>query len=166
MNRKPAILAALTILVIVIAAGLWFFKPWTAFTSSTIDESLPTATSEVAAGQNGEGSAEAPAPAEPEVLGEGPFFSQDHATSGTAKFVRIGDETILRFAGFQVDNGPDLKVVMATDEQALRAGDYVTLGELKATNGNQNYPVSEPLPYVTIWCERFASPFGSAEVQL
>ena len=165
MNKKPAILAALTILVIVIAAGLWFFKPWTAFTSSTIDESL-TATSEVAAGQNGEGSAEAPAPAEPEVLGEGAFFSQDHATSGTAKFVRIGDETILRFAGFQVDNGPDLKVVMATDEQALRAGDYVTLGELKATNGNQNYPVSEPLPYVTIWCERFASPFGSAEVQL
>jgi hypothetical protein len=46
-------------------------------------------------------------------------------------------------------------------------GRYVRLGGLKATDGNQNYPIPADaelggLNSVVIWCDRFNVAFGSA----
>ena len=50
---------------------------------------------------------------------------------------RIGDgNNVLRLEDFKATNGPDLFVYLSTDKNAT---EFVNLGKLKASNGNQNY---------------------------
>ncbi len=58
-----------------------------------------------------------------------------------------------------------------TDWGRYDDGAYLALGDLKGTNGNQNYPIpadTNPTGYtsVVIWCDRFNVAFGSAPVRL
>lgn len=165
--KKKFAFAATPIVIILLACAAFYFKPWTAFTSSTIDQALPTASAP--AGVTAGASATA-SPTAPRTLASGSFVSQDHTTSGDALFVEVSpSETYLRLENFSVDNGPDLKVVISPSEQDLKAGRYTSLGPLQATNGNQNYVIPPTIDlattrYVTIWCERFSSPFGSASL--
>jgi hypothetical protein len=63
-----------------------------------------------------------------------------HNADGIAKVVPLQDgNNILRLENLQVTNGPDLYVYLATD---ISASDFVSLGKLKANNGNQNYDIS------------------------
>ncbi len=90
-----------------------------------------------------------------------------HDAQGTASVYSVGqDQTILRLEDFRSTNGPALKVYLATDKSA---SDYVSLGDLKANRGNQNYDIPadvdlEKYDNVLIWCEPFSVLFGSAEI--
>ena len=90
-----------------------------------------------------------------------------HDAEGLAKVIPLEDgSNILRLENLQVTNGPDLYVYLATDKTA---SDFVSLGKLKANNGNQNYDLpseTDLTKYDTalIWCRPFSVLFGSAEL--
>jgi peptide methionine sulfoxide reductase msrA/msrB len=90
-----------------------------------------------------------------------------HAATGT---VTVGTndqgQTIIRLNDFSTINGPDLFVYLATD---IEAADFVSLGELQSTNGNQNYVVPDnnllqTHPFVLVWCKRFGVLFNYADI--
>jgi hypothetical protein len=90
-----------------------------------------------------------------------------HNAEGIAKVVPLEDGSkILRLEDFKSTNGPDLYVYLATDEKAT---DYVSLGQLKANIGNQNYEIPEGTDlskYDTalVWCKQFSVLFGHADL--
>jgi len=76
----------------------------------------------------------------------------------------------VRIENLDTDNGPDVIVVLSTNEAANPAlGNYLDLGALKGNKGNQNYVVpagTDITPYrsVVLWCRRFSVAFGSAPI--
>lgn len=182
--RRPVTWAVLSVLLAGLIVGLVLFEPWRAFTRSHVDEAVP-----VAAGPQVEQPAEQPAeaprnatpepkqPPEPEVLSEGAFVDGEHATAGTARVLRLADGSrVLRLENFSTSDGPDVHVWL-TDQVAggewgsFDDGRYVKLGEMKATDGNQNYAIPasadlDGLRSAVIWCDRFNVAFGSAPLML
>lgn len=90
-----------------------------------------------------------------------------HNAEGLAKVIPLDDGSkVLRLEDFKSTNGPDLYVYLATDEKAT---EYVSLGELKANIGNQNYQIPDGTDlskYDTtlIWCKQFSVLFGHANL--
>ena len=108
----------------------------------------------------------------PNVLRAGSFVGAGdgiHNAEGIAKVIPLQDGgNLLRLENLQVTNGPDLYVYLATDKSA---SDYVSLGKLKANNGNQNYEIPSEIDLnefsnALIWCRPFSVLFGSAELAL
>ncbi|RKS05349.1 electron transfer DM13 [Nocardiopsis sp. Huas11] len=187
--RRPLVLWPVAGLALaLVAAGLWAFQPWRMFTTRTVDEAPPTAVAaseeDPGAGDDADGSAvsgedgaEAESDAEPAVLGEGDFITQEHETSGTATVLELPDGTRhVRLADLATSDGPDLHVWI-TDQEAggdwYKYGDgrHVALGELKGTEGDANYEIPadadlDGMTSVVVWCERFSVAFGSAPVEL
>lgn len=179
------IVAALA--AVVVGVGLWAFEPWRLFTSSEVDEALPTvaAASPVAgtptsspstAAASPESSSSEPEPEpEPEIveLVAGPFEDAEHGTTGQARILELADGSrFLRLEGLATSDGPDLHVWLSDAPSggswgSYDDGRYLRLGDLKATNGNQNYeiPADADLSGLTtavIWCDRFNVAFGTA----
>ena len=90
-----------------------------------------------------------------------------HDTQGDAFTIPLEDASnVLRLENFKSTNGPDLYVYLSTDENA---SDFVNLGTLKASSGNQNYEIPNDMDLdkynkVLIWCKAFGVLFGSAEL--
>ena len=90
-----------------------------------------------------------------------------HNAEGMAKVIPLQNgSNILRLENLRVTNGPDLYVYLATDKSAL---DFVSLGKLKANNGNQNYNIPSEIDLakydtLLIWCRPFFVLFGSADL--
>ncbi len=90
-----------------------------------------------------------------------------HDAQGDAYTIPLeGGGNVLRLENFESTNGPDLFVYLATDDNA---SEFVNLGELKASKGNQNYEIPEDTDLskyskVLIWCKAFGVLFGSAEL--
>lgn len=90
-----------------------------------------------------------------------------HNASGKATVLHLEDgSAVLRFENFRVTNGPDLYVYLSTDRGA---SDFVDLGRLKASSGNQNYELPADIDlskydHVIIWCKAFSVYFGGAEL--
>ena len=108
----------------------------------------------------------------PNVLRTGSFVGVGdgiHNAEGIAKVIPLQDgSNILRLENLQVTNGPDLYVYLATDKSA---SEFVSLGKLKANNGNQNYNIPSETDLTKynnalIWCRPFSVLFGSAELKL
>lgn len=175
LRRRPITWILLTALVVLLAVGLWAFEPWRLWTRSTVDEALPGAPAAPAV--PAPAAPAAPAPPEPMVLAEGQFVTQEHATAGVARVIGLPDGSrFVRLEGFSTSDGPDLHV-WVTDQTAggewakYDDGRYLALGGLKATDGNQNYPIPPDadlsgLTSVVIWCDRFNVAFGSAPLAL
>ena len=136
--------------LVIVAVGLWAFEPWRLFTSSEIDEPVPTVAEDprssvepdVAHGDPG---------ARPAVveLGTGEFESAEHETSGRARVIELADGSrFVRLEDLAGSDGPDLHV-WVTDQPSggdwgsYDDGRYLRLGELKATHGNQNYEIPD-----------------------
>jgi hypothetical protein len=143
---------ALAVVAVGLVAGLAWFEPWRAFTSSHLDE---------------------PASASGEVLAEGTFVSQEHDTTGAARVLELPDGSrVLRVEDFSTSDGPDVHVWLSDapaggDWHAYDDGRYVALGEIKATDGNHNYAIPAGtdltgLRSAVVWCDRFNVAFGSA----
>ncbi len=90
-----------------------------------------------------------------------------HDAQGDAYTIPLEDGgNVLRLENFESTNGPDLFVYLATDDNA---SEFVNLGELKASKGNQNYEIPDDTDLgkynkVLIWCKAFGVLFGSAEL--
>ncbi|WP_239647267.1 DM13 domain-containing protein [Nocardiopsis baichengensis] len=167
--RSPLVWGAAVVAVAVLALGLWAFQPWRLYTSTTVDEALPSAgpstertggadgadtdAEDAGNGEGGEqdasGEVSPEEPSEPVVLAEGEFVSQEHETSGTARVLELPDGSRhVRLEDLASSDGPDLYVWL-TDQEAggdwskYRDGRYVDLGALKGTHGNANYEIPE-----------------------
>jgi Electron transfer DM13 len=178
-----------------LGVGLFLFQPWRAFTTRTVADPLPVASPAVtppaaapaapapsAASGTPPESPGPPAPgAEPGIveLARGEFVSHEHATTGTARLLRLADGSrVLRIEGLDTSDGPDLRVWL-TDAPVIEGRDgwsvfddgaWVDLGELKGNQGDANYPIPpeadiDDLTSVSVWCRRFAVSFGAAELQ-
>jgi hypothetical protein len=102
------------------------------------------------------------------VLVKGNFSgNMSYTVSGTAEIVNDNNQKKLVLKGFSTNNGPDLKVYLATTTQA---GNFISLGALKSTSGQQVYDISG-MPdfaqhkFVLIWCQQFSVLFGAAELK-
>jgi Electron transfer DM13 len=117
-------------------------------------------------------------PVRPLALASGAFVDGEHATSGTASILQLPDGSrYVRLENFSTSDGPDVQVWL-TDKAAggndwgkYDDGVYLPLGELKATDGNQNYSIPadanlSAFTSVVIWCDRFNVAFGTAPVGL
>lgn len=181
--RHPVTWAALSVGAVALVVGLWAFQPWRLWTRSSVDEALPpgalpaavTSSAPVAASSaNPSATTPSAAPAcTAEALSESSFVSQEHATAGTARVLRLADcSRVLRLEGFSTSDGPDVHIWLSAaaaggDWHSYDDGRYVRLGKLKATDGNQNYPIPADadlagLNSVVVWCDRFNVAFGSA----
>jgi hypothetical protein len=94
--------------------------------------------------------------------------------TGTASAYQLEDgQRLLRLEDFASTNGPDLFVYLAVagaseDDAALDA-DFVDLGVLSGNIGNQNYVIPADVDLdrydsVVIWCRRFTTSFGVADL--
>jgi len=168
-----------------LAVGLYLFEPWRLFTSSSVDEALPvsdvrasTAPTEPSAPNQAATpprNAKSSPAARDRVLAQGPFEDAEHGTTGRAKILALADgRRFVRFEGLDTSDGPDLHVWLTDqpsggDWGSYDDGSYVRLGELKATQGNQNYVIPEDaeidgMTSVVIWCDRFNVAFGTAPI--
>jgi hypothetical protein len=88
-----------------------------------------------------------------------------HMASGSARIIEADDKQYLRYENFQTTNGPDLYVYLAND---LNAKEFVSLGLLRATEGNVNYEIPNHIRptdyrYALVWCKRFGVLFNYAD---
>jgi hypothetical protein len=89
-----------------------------------------------------------------------------HPASGTARLVSNNGKNYVRYENYKTINGPDLHVYLA---KGLDAKEFVSLGEIKATEGNFNYEIPPGInvkeyPYVLTWCKQFGVLFNSAKI--
>ncbi len=104
---------------------------------------------------------------------QGAFAAVAHRGSGDVSIVTLEDGSrILRFEGLDVDNGPDLRVLLSPSDSVQSSrdlGEYVEIGKLKGNKGNQNYALPADLDVstmnsVVIYCKPFHVVFNSAEL--
>jgi hypothetical protein len=89
-----------------------------------------------------------------------------HPASGTARIIAADGKQYVRYENFKTINGPDLYVYLAKD---LDAAEYVSLGLLRATEGNINYEIPSSVDvseyrYALTWCKQFGVLFNYAEI--
>jgi len=97
---------------------------------------------------------------------ESTFMEKAHKVEGKAILVDINGKKTLRFEDFDTINGPNLHVYLSTD---LLDGDFVDLGELKATKGSFNYELDDSIDTdkynkVLVWCVPFRVLFSYADL--
>jgi hypothetical protein len=112
-------------------------------------------------------------PVGPVVVAAGSWISLGrYTTSGEVAVIEDGDTATLVFNELATDNGPDLFVYLspadAVDGEQLPEGS-LNLGGLRGNIGTQTYeiPAGTDLSQyasVVIWCERFSSAFGAAQL--
>ena len=174
----------LLLAVVVIIGGLVVFEPWKLFVDKTVNEAAPggidldeaIAASPGETEDEGERSEEEEAepPAEPRVTLMGEFVSLAHEGRGTASLIELPDgKRYLRFEEFEVENGPDLVVLLspapAEGGDQHNAGAYEVDG-LKGNVGNQNYEIPEDVDLskyrsVVVWCKPFGVAFAAAPLE-
>ena len=149
---KKYYIFGILLLLVIGAAVVYYFGFYTYFLRTEVQEQEP-----VASGQR--------------ALATGTFEKIDiiHQGSGTAKLIEADGKTILRFEDFSVTSGPDLYVYLSKSETPTgdveSLGDYLDLGLLKGTMGNQNYELpagSGDYKTAVIWCKRFGVLFSYA----
>lgn len=140
------------IALFLVPVGIYTISPF--FINTTVDEAIPLATAgnEIVSVFSGT------------FVGVGDGV---HDVQGIANVIEAEDVQYLRFENFAAANGPDLYVYLSTDENA---SEFISLGKLKANNGNQNYEIPEGTDLdkyskVLVWCQMFSVLFGSAELQ-
>jgi Electron transfer DM13 len=167
------------VVVLVGVAGfvLMWFQPQKLFIDEHVDQALPTAEARdapVPTDRSDDPPATTAPPAEPVDLAVGDFVSLDHSTSGTVRVLELADgRRFVRLEGFETDNGPDLYVYLSTNSaggpHAAFDDQFADLGRLQGNIGDQNYEIPDdvdPTAYssVVVWCDRFDSAFGAADL--
>jgi Electron transfer DM13 len=186
-RRWPWIAGGATALTGLGVFVLVWFQPQKLWIDDRVDQAVPSAGPSVtpdpppAAGEAQDAPAAAPttapqttAPPPPIDLANGTFVSLDHATSGTARVLRLADgRRFVRFEGFETENGPDLFVYLSTNPAGGPEGafddTFHNLGRLVGNIGDQNYEIPADLSLdgyasVVVWCDRFDSAFGAADL--
>jgi len=153
------------------------------FTKVAVDEPLPTLDSPIPSpiepgldqpssevGSTPQASVTNPPALTPKIVKRGTFGDVDfvHKGSGEALLLAMDEKQFIRFENFRVTNGPDLYVYLTKNPQPSNLaslGEFISLGQLKGTVGNQNYELTNlPDGYntVVIWCRQFSALFSFA----
>ncbi len=171
---RTTIIAAVVAGVLASAAGVAWFQPQKLLIDQRVDEALPAAAAPTSGASATSLSQPGTRPSglEPRILSTSPFRSLGHATSGRAVALELADgRRFLRLVDLRTSNGPDLFVYLSrASVEAPRDtfdDDFVSLGELRANQGNLNYPIPAGVTLdryrsVVIWCRRFTYAFGAA----
>lgn len=168
MNTPLKWVMGVVAVVAVGAFAYWTISPF--FINIKVDEALPMAASQDSAGQMASealmGEAMPAAGAPTATVAAQIVGTPGHPASGSARLVESGGTTYVRYENFKTLNGPDLYVYLAKDQEAK---EFVSLGRLKATEGNINYEVpagvdAKEYPYVLVWCKAFGVLFNSAHI--
>lgn len=107
-------------------------------------------------------------PANATLLKQGSFTGNgSYRVSGTVKLYDYQGKKYIHFENFSSSNGPDLKVYIATNNNASQ---FINLGVLKGVSGTQSYLINNPPDFnqfnrVLIWCQQFSALFGSSMIQ-
>ncbi|WP_129114822.1 DM13 domain-containing protein [Halegenticoccus tardaugens] len=125
--------------------------------------------------------AEGSIPPDADALKEGSFVGKDgHRVSGTVTLYRDGDGHFLRFEDYEQTQGPDVFVYVTpapdpdTSEEIAEGRKVLIDGgadggeSTKVGTFVQRLPEgTDPEGYegVSIWCDRFAVPFGAATLE-
>ncbi len=143
--------AVAVVAVVALVVGLALFEPWRLFTSSRVDEAVPTALADparrVARRPTWRRLPSRPTRPSRCELALGDFEDAEHDTSGTARVLELADgRRFVRLEDLASSDGPDLHVWLSDAPSggewgSYDDGSYVRLGELKATHGNQNYEI-------------------------
>jgi hypothetical protein len=176
-RRRRWIWASVALVVALVAFVLVWFQPQKLFIDERVVEAVPTLPP---APNPPAGDVTSPSPTTtttpPTVeLGRGEFVSLDHGTSGIVRVLQLGDGTrFVRLEGLDTSNGPDLYLYATANPADGAEGafddDIVNLGRLKGNQGDQNYEIPadvvdlERFTTVVIWCDRFDSAFGAADL--
>ena len=176
-SMRKWVVAGATVVLVAVAAGLFWFQPWKLFTSKTVNDPVPVV-------EAGTGTPSPPAtPSGPAttvatLVGRGDLVTHEHATSGEVQLIRLPNgQHQLVIRDLSTSDGPDLRVWL-TDQTVLAGsegwhvfddGAHLELGRLKGNHGTQVYDVpagTDVTMYrsVTIWCKRFSVSFGAAEL--
>lgn len=159
-----------------LAIALALFQPWKLWVNQSVHEALPSA-----APNDPMSSARAvpSAAAMPTLLASGALVSHEHATTGTARVLRLPDGSqVLRLENLDTSNGPDLHLLLSDAKvtegrsgwHVFDDGRHLDLGSLKGNKGSQNYPLpagTNLADYgsVSVWCDRFNVSFGAATLR-
>ena len=111
--------------------ALWFgyYTISPLFINIKVDEALP----ESSQTEESQQTTEPKELARAEVIG-----NTLHPASGTVRLVEADGKTYVRYENFKTINGPDIYVYLSKD---LDATDFVSLGRVRATEGNINYEI-------------------------
>lgn len=180
--RRRLLLVVGAVGVPVLAFVLWWFAPQALLFDDVVDEGFPVTSADdqpdpaaPAAGDAAAPAAVESAPSGPIELAAGSFVSRNRYTvSGTATTYELADgQRLLRLEEFASTNGPDLFVYLtvagASDDDAALAADFIDLGVLSGNIGDQNYVIPADVDLdrydtVVIWCRRFTTSFGVADL--
>jgi electron transfer DM13 len=107
------------------------------------------------------------------LLGRGRFEPVAHAVTGTATTIRPArGGRVLTLTGFEVDNGPDLRVYLVAGPARGESDvdDFKDLGALKGNKGDQQYELDRDIDLdryrtVVIWCRAFSVNFARAPLR-
>ncbi len=96
----------------------------------------------------------------------GTFVSNGEGVMGMVKLYLADGKYSVGLENFKTNNGPDLHVYLSKEIQPVN---FIDLGRLKATTGNQVYAVPgtpdfKLYKYVLIHCQQYNHLFGSAEI--
>lgn len=179
--RRRLLLIAAASALVAGALGAWWFAPQTLLFDDVVDEGFPVVEAVgpdegvPATSDDGGAAGVGLAPSDPVGLASGSFVSRNRYTViGTATIYELGDgQRLLRLEDFESTNGPDLFVHLtvagASDDDAALDADFVDLGVLSGNIGNQNYVIPADVDLdrytaVVIWCRRFTTSFGVADL--
>lgn len=89
------------------------------------------------------------------------------SASGTALVLLKNGIYSVALKKMNVSGGPDLRVYLS---KQLQPADYIDLGKLKSTSGDQVYQVANNVDFTTykyalVYCKQFTVLFGSAELK-
>jgi hypothetical protein len=151
-SRRKWILAAVGVPVLV--ALWWAFRPEKLWINESVNEPAPFDTS-----------------GGPQPILTGRFEGKSQQTSGRATiYKKAGGEEYLRLNDLTSQNGPDVHVLLARQDDENLAGDSIDLGALKSNQGDQDYdlPIATDLKKydaVVIYGERLHAAFGVAKLE-
>ncbi len=172
-------IGVLLVVGLVVFVLVWF-QPQKLFIDQRVDEAFPspaktTTTTSTSPSQAPVTSSVPPttaAPAGPQTLGAGEFIKLAHPGTGRAAIIQEANGArVLRLEDLNIENGPDLFVILSKSELVkdgdAYAQDYQEIARLKGNQGNQNYDIPQDLDLssyktVAIWCKRFNSTFNAA----
>jgi hypothetical protein len=98
---------------------------------------------------------------------KGNFSNGPHGmVSGLAKIYTKGSETQLALENFSSSNGPNLMVYLSKEKDPVN---FINLGDLKATGGNQLYNIPQNIKftdytYALIYCKAHSKLWGFAQI--